>query len=105
MLVLTRAKDEAIMIGDDIEITVVEVRGDRVRLGIRAPQHVSIHRKEVYVAIRDANLEAARADAAGLAGLGDLGKTLPGTATPGSAAPPKPGESEPPQSGPASGPA
>lgn len=52
MLVLTRQKDESIMIGDDVEITIVDVRGDRVRLGINAPREVSVHRKEVYEAIQ-----------------------------------------------------
>ncbi len=60
MLVLTRAVNEAIMIGDDIEITIVDVRGDKVRLGIRAPSHVAVHRKEVYLSIQQANLEAAQ---------------------------------------------
>ena len=52
MLVLTRQKDESILIGEDIEITVVDVRGDKVRLGIAAPRHITVHRKEVYIAIR-----------------------------------------------------
>ena len=52
MLVLSRTRDETIMIGDDIEITVVDIRGEKVRLGINAPPHVPVHRKEVYDAIR-----------------------------------------------------
>ena len=52
MLVLSRQKDESIIIGDDIEITIVDVRGDKVRLGIVAPRTVSVHRKEVYDAIQ-----------------------------------------------------
>ncbi len=52
MLVLSRKKDESIMIGDDIEITIVDVRGDKVRLGINAPRGISVHRKEVYDAIQ-----------------------------------------------------
>ncbi len=52
MLVLSRQRDEAIMIGDEIEITVVDVRGDKVRLGITAPSSVAVHRKEVYEAIQ-----------------------------------------------------
>jgi len=51
MLVLSRQKDESIIIGDDIEITIVDVRGDKVRLGITAPREVSVHRREVYDAI------------------------------------------------------
>jgi len=52
MLVLSRSKDESIMIGDDIEITIIDVRGDKVRLGIVAPRSVAVHRKEVYEAIQ-----------------------------------------------------
>ncbi len=52
MLVLSRQRNETIMIGDDIEITIVDVRGDKVRLGITAPPHIAVHRKEVYDAIR-----------------------------------------------------
>jgi carbon storage regulator len=52
MLVLSRQRDETIMIGDDIEITVVDIRGEKVRLGINAPPHVAVHRKEVYEAIK-----------------------------------------------------
>ena len=48
MLVLSRRQDETIMIGDDIEITVVEICGDKVRLGITAPARIPVHRKEVY---------------------------------------------------------
>ena len=59
MLVLSRQRDETIMIGDDIEITVVDIRGDKVRLGITAPRAVQVHRKEVYEAIKRENAEAA----------------------------------------------
>lgn len=52
MLVLSRQKDESIMVGDDVEITIVDVRGDKVRLGINAPRSISVHRKEVYEAIQ-----------------------------------------------------
>lgn len=52
MLVLSRKRDESIMIGDDIVITVVEIRGDKVRLGVEAPTDVSVHRQEVYDAIQ-----------------------------------------------------
>ncbi len=52
MLVLSRQRDETIMIGDEIEITVVDIRGDKVRLGITAPTRIAVHRKEVYEAIR-----------------------------------------------------
>ena len=59
MLVLSRQRDETIMIGDEVEITVVDIRGDKVRLGINAPRHVQVHRKEVYEAIQRENAEAA----------------------------------------------
>ena len=52
MLVLSRQRDESIMIGDDVEITIVDVKGDRVRLGITAPREVSVHRREIYDAIQ-----------------------------------------------------
>jgi carbon storage regulator len=52
MLVLSRHRDESIIIGDDIVITVVDIRGDKVRLGIQAPTHISVHRQEVYEAIQ-----------------------------------------------------
>ena len=51
MLVLSRHRDESIIIGDDIVITVVDIRGDKVRLGIAAPIEISVHRQEVYEAI------------------------------------------------------
>jgi len=53
MLVLSRKKNEKIVIGDDIEIMVVEIRGDKVRLGINAPEKVSIHREEIYKKIKN----------------------------------------------------
>jgi carbon storage regulator len=59
MLVLSRHRDESIMIGDDIVITIVDIRGDKVRLGIEAPQHVPVHRQEVYEAIQRENRKAA----------------------------------------------
>jgi carbon storage regulator len=52
VLVLSRQRDETIRIGDDIEVTVVDIRGDKVRLGINAPKPISVHRKEVYDANR-----------------------------------------------------
>ena len=59
MLVLSRQKDQTIMIGDNIEITVVDIRGDKVRLGITAPSQIPVHRKEVYDAIKRENKAAA----------------------------------------------
>ena len=52
MLVLSRIKDESVMIGDDVEITIVDVRGDKVRLGINAPRTTSVHRKEIWLSIQ-----------------------------------------------------
>ncbi len=59
MLVLSRHRDETIMIGDDIELTVVDIRGDKVRLGIKAPTEIAVHRKEVYESIKRENRTAA----------------------------------------------
>ncbi|MHC4570910.1 MAG: carbon storage regulator CsrA [Planctomycetota bacterium] len=58
MLVLSRQKDESIMIGDEVEITIVDVRGDKVRLGITAPKKIPVHRREVYEAIQREKNEA-----------------------------------------------
>jgi carbon storage regulator len=52
MLVLSRKKDEVVTVGDNIEIMVIDIRGDRVRLGIKAPPEISVHRQEVYDAIQ-----------------------------------------------------
>src|SRR3712207_1556723 len=73
MLVLSRQRDETIMIGDDIEVTVVDIRGDKVRLGITAPREISVHRKEVYDAIRRENRAAAQVKPEDLSGLGKGG--------------------------------
>lgn len=62
MLVLSRHRDESIMIGDDVVITVVDIRGDKVRLGIDAPNHVPVHRQEVYEAIKRENQRASQVD-------------------------------------------
>lgn len=69
MLVLSRQRDETIMIGDDIEVTVVDIRGDKVRLGINAPKEIAVHRKEVYEAIRRENREAAQVKPEDLSGI------------------------------------
>lgn len=61
MLVLTRKKGESIQIGEDIEITITHIKGDQVKIGIVAPKHVEIHRKEVWVDIQKENTEAAEA--------------------------------------------
>jgi carbon storage regulator len=59
MLILTRKKNETIRIGDDILITIVDIQGDQVRLGITAPRDVSILRQELYEAVKDSNTRAA----------------------------------------------
>jgi len=61
MLALSRKVNESIMIGNNIEITVLEVKGDQVKLGINAPKLIPIHRKEIYVQIQESNKEAAEA--------------------------------------------
>ncbi len=73
MLVLSRQRDETIMIGDDIEVTVVDIRGDKVRLGITAPREISVHRKEVYEAIRRENRAAAQVKPEDLSGIARAG--------------------------------
>lgn len=60
MLVLSRHRDESIMIGDEIVITIVDIRGDKVRLGIDAPQDIPVHRQEVYEAIQRENRAASQ---------------------------------------------
>lgn len=59
MLALSRKENESIMIGNDIEITILEVKGEQVKLGITAPKSVPIYREEVYTQIKEANREAA----------------------------------------------
>lgn len=84
MLVLSRRKDETIMIGDEVEITIVDVRGDTVRLGIKAPRSVSVHRKEIYDAIQAENIAAAKEsipDESAVGGLGSLLKAGGGDAS------------------------
>jgi carbon storage regulator len=59
MLVLSRKKNESIMIGDSIEIKVLTIEGEQIKLGIIAPKHIDIHRKEIYIAIQEENKQAA----------------------------------------------
>jgi carbon storage regulator len=58
MLVLARKKGESIMIGDNIELVILGVEGDTVKLGIAAPKHVEVYRKEIYLSIQESNKEA-----------------------------------------------
>jgi carbon storage regulator len=58
MLVLARRLNESIMIGDEIEIVVIDIKGDQVKLGIRAPKRITVHRKEVYEEIKKENIAA-----------------------------------------------
>ncbi|MGC8624667.1 MAG: carbon storage regulator CsrA [Phycisphaerae bacterium] len=86
MLVLSRQRDESIMIGDNIEITIVDVRGDKVRLGITAPNTVPVHRKEVYETLQHAHSESVVAAESYTVPSG-AGKTKPPEVPPGAAAP------------------
>ena len=72
MLVLSRILNESIMVGDDVEITILEVKGDKVKLGVKAPKNVAVHRKEIYLAIKRENIEASGIDAGELAKVSDL---------------------------------
>ena len=71
MLVLSRHRDESIMIGDDVVVTIVDIRGDKVRLGIDAPQDIPVHRREVYEAIQRENRKAAQLNPADTQDLGE----------------------------------
>lgn len=76
MLVLARKINERIVIGEDIEISVVDIKGDQVKLGIKAPKRVKVYRQEVYEAIQQENRAAAQSAAQSLRGLeGMLGST------------------------------
>ncbi len=80
MLVLTRNVNQSIVIAHDIVVTVLEVRGDQVRLGIAAPTHIQVHREEVFVALQEANRQAATSAT-------DLSSALGGLTPPAEAAP------------------
>lgn len=67
MLVLSRQRDESIMIGDNVVVTIVDIRGDKVRLGIQAPTEIPVHRQEVYEAIQRENRELAKGAGEGAA--------------------------------------
>ena len=84
MLVLSRQRDESIMIGDNIVVTIVDIRGDKVRLGINAPTEIPVHRQEVYEAIQRENLRASRLEPKGYAAARQK-RTAAQRARPGSA--------------------
>ncbi len=65
MLVLSRGRDESIVIGDNVIVTIVDIRGDKVRLGIEAPGEIPVHRQEVYQAIQRENRKTGRAPTEG----------------------------------------
>ncbi len=73
MLVLTRKLEESVMIGDEIEVRVLGIHGDQVRLGFSAPRNVAVFRKEVFEAIQEENRQAAHS---GQAGLGEIADSL-----------------------------
>lgn len=70
MLALSRKKNEALIINNNVEITILEIKGEQVKIGITAPKEVPIYRKEVYLQIQDANKEAV--DTGGMAALKKL---------------------------------
>ncbi|MDR1231109.1 MAG: carbon storage regulator CsrA [Spirochaetaceae bacterium] len=72
MLILSRKTNEKIMIGDDISITVIEIRGDQIRVGVDAPKHVKVYRQEVFDLVKAEN-QAAAAAAAQMEKLPELG--------------------------------
>jgi carbon storage regulator len=90
MLVLTRRTQQSIMIGEGVVITILEVRGDQVRIGVSAPRDVAVHREEVFLELQEANKSAASPSADAISALGSLlaapdaddsdDKTAPGSA-------------------------
>jgi len=78
MLVLSRQRDESIIIGDNIIVTVVDIRGDKVRLGITAPTEIPVHRQEVYEAIQRENMRATGLDPNSVENLGKPPENPPG---------------------------
>jgi carbon storage regulator len=98
MLVLSRQRDQSIMIGDQIEIKVVDIRGEKVRLGIDAPREVKVDRKEIYDKIKLENQEAGKVQPGDVAAIMDSPPTVPPTVPPmmrmGPTPPPLGGECE-----------
>ena len=75
MLVLTRKAEEGIIIGDDVKITIIEIKGGSIRIGIDAPRHMKVHRQEVYDKIKQENQEATQWDMADLNALSSMMST------------------------------
>jgi carbon storage regulator len=71
MLILTRKQGESVAIGDDIKVTVVEIQGKQVKLGVKAPREISVHRQEVYEKIQEENVRAAQVSQEDLSRLQD----------------------------------
>jgi carbon storage regulator len=78
MLILTRKLGESILIGDDIKVTFLEIRGKQIRVGIEAPKSVTVHREEIYEVIREQNIEAARDTGIPVSNLSDVWGQLAG---------------------------
>jgi carbon storage regulator len=74
MLILARKEDQSIMIGDDIEITIVNIKGDHVKVGIKAPTNVKVYRKEIFEEIKKANIEATNIKPDAMKNITDLFK-------------------------------
>ena len=72
MLILTRKVGESVAIGDDIQVSVVEIKGTQVKLGIRAPKDVTVHREEIYLKIQEENRRAAQVSKEALVSVEDL---------------------------------
>lgn len=75
MLVLSRKKNESIIIGDNVEIVIVDIKGEQVKIGVKAPKKVTVHRAEIYEEIQKENKEAVVKDSK-ITGLGDLFKKI-----------------------------
>lgn len=74
MLALTRKKDESIIIGDQIEITILDIQGDKVKLGIQAPKNIAIYRKEIFLEIKEENKAAVQSSINQIKELGKIFK-------------------------------
>jgi len=82
VLVLTRRANQSIMIGHEIVVTVLEVRGDQVRLGIKAPRSIDVHREEIFAQLQQANRDAAQAPKQALESLDGFPQTADGAEAP-----------------------